>query len=337
MNGLDLNLAVPKVSLQKDDSSETFDVVVIGGGPAGSTAALYAARAQLKTLVLDKGVTAGALGKTARISNYPGVQGPVDGTVLVGDIRHQAEDFGARFVTDKAIGLDLSTEPRLVFGGTGIYQARAIILASGSMGRTRLVPGEQELLGHGVSYCATCDAAFFKDKTVAVVGNNDEALEEALYLTRFVRQIELIVSTDTLLAQPELIEKVTACAGIRIHFRTRVRKIAGEASVRALKIQHAGKEESELEVQGVFMYLQGAKPISDYVQGQLDLPAGGCVPVDTERQTQVAGVFAVGDLVCDQIKQVVVAAADGAVAAIAAEKYLRERSQIKLDWQKIEP
>jgi glycine/D-amino acid oxidase-like deaminating enzyme len=168
---LDLNSDFSSVGLKLGP----FDVIIVGGGPGGTFAAIYTARSELRTLVIDKGLTAGALGITSKISNYPGVPGTVTGADLVETMRVQAQSFGAEFITDKVVGVDLAGEPKLVFAGTNTFETKAIILATGSMGRTNVVKGESELLGHGVSYCATCDGAFFRDQTVAVIGNNDEA------------------------------------------------------------------------------------------------------------------------------------------------------------------
>jgi thioredoxin reductase (NADPH) len=327
---LDLNLDMGLSSLGGSDNN--YDVIVIGGGPGGASAAIYTARADLKTLVIDKGLTAGALGITAKISNYPGVPGAVSGVELVEIMRAQAESFGAQFLTDKVVGVDLKSEPKMVMAGTGVFYAKVIILATGSMGRTSSVKGEEEFLGRGVSYCATCDGAFFRNKTVAVIGNNDEALEETLFLTKFAEKIHLVVPTPALKAREVLTKEVEANAKIDIHMGTRLKEISGNGTVQSIRVQPRSGAETELSVSGAFVYLQGGKPITDYLMEQLPTSAEGCLVVDSELQTAVPGVFAIGDLLCTHIKQAVIAASDGVIAAIAADKYIHGRKQIKTDW-----
>lgn len=316
-----------------ENGSDMYDVVIIGGGPAGSSAAIYTSRADLKTLVVDKGLTAGALGITGKISNYPGVAGTVSGPDIVKIMRQQAESFGAQYVSDKVVGVDLNSDPKMVMGGTDAYTTKAIILATGSMGRTNTVPGEEELLGRGVSYCATCDGAFFRNRPVAVIGGNDEAFEETIFLTKFASSIELIVPTPEAKASPELLAEVNAHEKVNIRLGTRFKAIVGEDSVQGIKIQSRdSKEEETLPLDGVFIFLQGAKPITDYLMGQLEVEENGCLRVDHEMHTAIPGVFAVGDLICQHVKQAVIAAADGVKAAIAVDKYIHGRDKIKTDW-----
>ena len=311
-----------------------YDVVIIGGGPAGSTAGIYTARANLSTLVLDKGLTTGALGTTSKIANYPGVMGEVSGAQLLKTMRAQAESFGARYVNDKAIGTDLAGSPKVVYGNAGVYPARAVIIATGSLGRSNLIKGEAEFLGRGVSYCAVCDAAFFKDEAVAVAGKNDEAVDEALYLARFVSQVTLLCPTPELVAAEELTAELKANSKIEVLLGATIHEIYGNAHVEGIAYAQRGKEgEQKLTVKGVFIYLQGGVPITDFLQGQIETSAQGCILVDREFQTNVPGVFAVGDVLCQHIKQAVIAAADGATAGIAVEKYLRGRAKMGVDWK----
>lgn len=328
---LDMNLGLGLSNLGA--GPEIYDVIIIGGGPAGTSAAIYTARADLRTLVIDKGLTAGALGVTAKISNYPGVPGPVSGAELVDTMRQQAESFGAEFLTDKVVGVDLISDPKMVMAGTNTYQTKTIILATGSMGRTNSVAGEAEFLGRGVSYCATCDGAFFRDQPVAVIGNNDESLEEALFLTKFAEQVHLVVPTPTLKARESLVAEVTDHSKIEVRVSTRLKEIVGNGKVEGVRLHPRGGSEEILSVEGAFIYLQGGQPITDYLMGQLEPSAGGCLVVDGEMQTNIPGVFAVGDLLCEHIKQAVIAAADGVTAAIAVDKYVHGRAKPQTDWK----
>jgi thioredoxin reductase (NADPH) len=317
------------------DSGEfAYDIVIIGGGPAGATAAIYTARADLKTLIIDKGLTAGALGITNKIANYPGILEEISGADLLERMRQQAAGFGAKFVQDRVIGVDLASETKLVFTNNGTYTARAVIIATGSMGRGQRLKGEDELLGRGVSYCATCDAAFFRGAHVAVVGNSDEALEEALFLTRFAERVYLFSPTPELKAPAHLVEEITHHLKVEIYLGTSAREVLGQEHVEGLRVVQRGQAEQIFPVSGAFIYLQGGKPITDFLQGQLPVSDTGCVLVDKEYQTSLPGVFAVGDVLCNHVKQAVVAAAEGAVAAMAAEKVLNGRKQMAVDWSK---
>ncbi len=328
----DLNLGLGMSNLGGGEDNN-YDVVIIGGGPAGASAAIYTARADLRTLVIDKGLTAGALGITGKISNYPGVPGPVTGAELVEIMRAQAESFGAKFLTDKVVGVDIHGERKMVMAGTGAFYTKVIMLATGSMGRTSVVKGEEEFLGRGVSYCATCDGAFFRNQTVAVIGNNDEALEEALFLTKFADKIHLIVPTPELKAREALAAEATTHPKIAVQLGTRLKEIMGNGQVAGVRVHPRGGSEETLPVTGAFVYLQGGKPITDYLMEQLETQPNGCLVVDHEMQTTVPGVFAIGDLLCTHIKQAVIAAADGVIAAVAADKYIHGRKAVQTDWK----
>lgn len=319
---------------QPENNTELQDVVIIGGGPAGATAALYTARAGLKTMVVDKGLTAGALGLAGHIANYPGVNGKTSGAELLETMRQQARDFGTQFISDKVIGAELQTELKTVFGNAGSYTGRSVIIASGSMGRSRLVKGESELLGWGVSYCATCDGAFFKGQEVLVAGSSDEAIEEALYLTRLVERVHFLCPYSELKAPSELAQVLLQNPKVTFYADALLKEILGEESVRAAKFTRKDGGEEELDIKAAFLYLQGGKPVTDFLQGQLELNPGGCILVNNELQTTLPGVFAAGDVLCNHIKQVVIAAGEGARAAMAVEKVLRGRKQIMVDWVK---
>ncbi len=319
-----------------ENTNQVYDVIIIGGGPAGATAAMYAARASLKTAVLDKGLTTGALGTTSKIANYPGIAGEVGGAELLQTMRKQALAFGAEFINDKAIGTDLSGQTKMVFGNMGVYEARSIIIATGSMGRSNLIRGEAELLGRGVSYCAVCDAAFFKDKDVAVIGKSDEAVDEALYLSRFAKIVHFFAPGKEINVQTEELEFLKAAGNVVLHLGSIVKEIYGTEKVEGVKFleREADSGDQSLAVAGAFVYLQGGKPITDFLQGQLEISEVGCLQVNRENQTNIPGVYAIGDVICTHVKQAVIAAGDGAIAAIAAEKWLRGKSKASVDWGK---
>jgi thioredoxin reductase (NADPH) len=308
--------------------------MIVGGGPAGATAAIYTSRAGLKTLVIDKGLTAGALGITGKIANYPGVVEEISGADLLERMRNQARSFGAEFVSDKVVGVDVSSAEKTVFGNIDNYVARSVIIATGSMGRGHRVEGEDELLGHGVSYCATCDAAFFRGQDVVVAGNSDEAIEEGLFLTKFVSRVHFLCPTPELKAPQHLVDELLGNPKVTLYKGASLREIIGEKSVEAVRFAQRGQPEQTLPVAGAFVYLQGGQPITDFLRGQLEVSESGCLVVDREYQTSVPGVYAVGDVLCNHVKQAVIAAAEGALAGMAAEKVLRGRKQVAVDWAK---
>lgn len=320
--------------VQSSEQETLYDVVIIGGGPAGVSAAIYTARAELSTLVVDKGIASGALGMSSRIANYPGREGEVKGLELMEGMRSQAQHFGAKFVLDRVQAVDLMGEQKTVYGNTGTYPGRTVVIATGAMGRGRRLEGEDRLLGRGISYCATCDAAFFRDKTVAVAGSSDEAVEEALFLTRFVKELHFI-SPDAKLKVPEhLAQELAQHEKVRLYLNARVQEFMGAEQLEGVRFSLPGDEEKTVVVSGAFVYLQGGKPITDYLMEQVACGESGGILVDKEYQTAVPGVFAVGDVLQEHIKQVVVSAAEGAVAGIAAEKFLRGRKKMTVDWNK---
>jgi thioredoxin reductase (NADPH) len=284
--------------------------------------------------VIDKGLTAGALGITAKIANYPGILGEISGAELLERMRVQAQTFGAEFVSDRVQGVDLLADPKLIFANGGAYTVRAVIIATGSMGRGHRVTGEDELLGRGVSYCATCDAAFFRGQDVAVAGQSDEAVEEALFLTRFARTVHLLSPTPDLKAPAHLVDELRKMPNAQIHLGAALKEVLGSTHVEGVRYAVRGQGEQTLPVTGAFVYLQGARPITDFLTGQLPVSDSGCLLVDGEFQTAVPGVYAVGDVLCNHVKQAVVAAAEGAVAGMAVDKHLRGRKQLVADWAK---
>lgn len=311
-------------------NTEHYDVVIVGGGPAGASAAIYTARADLRTLVLDKDPHAGALGLAHVIANYPGVRGDISGIELLELMRSQAESFGALFLREKVIGLDLGDRDKALFTASGkVFRAKAIVLATGSMGKSREIKGEQELIGAGVSYCATCDAAFYKGQVVAVAGRTGEAVEESKVLSRFAGKVYLLCPTTTFAAPDEEVESLSYLPNVEVLYNKRISVINGKTSVESLSI--AG-DETPLAVDGVFLYLTGSSPVIDYTGGQLDLVETGCLRVGPDFATSVPGVFAAGDVICKEIKQAVIVASEGCRAALYVDRYLRGHSKVKSDY-----
>lgn len=301
-----------------------YDVIIIGGGPAGASAAVYIARGGLSALVLDKAPNAGALALTHKIANYPGIAEEISGKELLDRIRDQARQFGAEFKQTSITAVDLEGDTKTVFTADGMFEAKAVIVATGSKGRNRMLPGEEKLLGRGVSTCATCDGAFFAGKEVAVIGDTEESLEEAAVLGKFASRIHFIVPRPDLqgVAVPPELERTT------MYYRTRPLEIVGEDRVEGLRIKTPTGEEDLLKVDGVFVFLSGSKPGTDFLQGQVPLDENGFMILDEFMQSPVPGVFGAGEVRRTPVKQAVVAAADGAVAAMAADKFINRREHL---------
>lgn len=308
-----------------------YDVGIIGGGPAGLSAAIYAARAGLKTLVLDKSPTAGALGITEKIENYPGIPQAIAGKDLVMLFRQQAEHFGATVQQSQVYGVNFQQDPKEILAMEETYHAKAIILATGAMGRKPTLPGEAELLGRGVSYCAVCDAAFYKDQEVAVIGELAEVLPELDLITKFAGKAHLLLRGKP--PTPEQIKALQEHPRLELLLNHRLIEIFGNGVVEGIVVAEGALEEKVLNVKGVFVYLHGNSPIVDFLADALELTPIGCVKVNKEdMSTSVEGVYAVGDITCKEIRQAVVAAAEGCTAALSADKYLNQRRKARSLW-----
>ena len=300
------------------------NVIVIGSGPAGYTAALYAARAELKPLVFEGSVTAGgALMQTTDVENFPGFPDGIRGPELMDSLRKQAERFGAELIADDVTSVDLSATPKVVRTESETYLTQAVIIASGSKYRELGVPGEKLLAGHGVSWCATCDGFFFRGHDIAVIGGGDSALEEATFLTRFATSVSVVHRRDTLRASKIMQERAFANAKIRWEWDSEVAEILGDGKVSAIRLRST-KDGSlrDLEVGGVFVAI-GHDPRSDLFAGQLDTDSDGYLVVShPSTRTAIEGVFACGDVVDRHYRQAVTAAGTGCAAALDAERWL---------------
>ena len=308
--------------------SKVEPLVIIGSGPAGYTAAIYAARAQLSPILLEGSVTAGgALMNTTEVENFPGFQKGIMGPALMEEMRAQAERFGTRFITDDAVKVDLNGEVKTIQDGSGnTYLAKAVILATGSSYKKIGLPKEETLSGRGVSYCATCDGFFFKEQVIAVVGGGDSAVEEATFLTRFASKVYLIHRRNELRASRIMQQRAKDDPKIEFVWNSQVVDILGEDKVTGLKIKDTitGKEKN-LELTGLFVAI-GHEPRSELLKGQIDLDPNGYVIAKTgSTKTNIEGVFACGDLVDHVYRQAITAAGTGCQAALDAERFLASK------------
>jgi thioredoxin reductase (NADPH) len=306
--------------------SDVRNVIIIGSGPAGYTAAVYAARGDLKPLVFEGSVTAGgALMNTTDVENFPGFADGILGPDLMDNLRKQAARFGAEFVTDDVTEVDLGANPKVVKVGDEVHLAKAVIIATGSKYRELGLPKEQEMSGHGVSWCATCDGFFFRDQDIAVVGGGDSAMEEAIFLTRFARSVTIVHRRDALRASKIMQDRAFANDKIRFAWNSEVVEILGDDRLTGVRLRDTTTgEQRTLDVTGLFIAI-GHDPRSELFTGQLDTDAEGYLAVDQPTtHTKLPGVFACGDVVDHTYRQAVTAAGTGCAAAMDAERWLQD-------------
>jgi thioredoxin reductase (NADPH) len=314
---------------EKAAVTDIRDVIVIGSGPAGYTAALYAARAKLCPLVFEGSVTAGgALMKTTDVENYPGFPDGILGPDLMDSVRKQAERFGAELVADDVLEVDLKATPKVVKTADSVHLTRAIIIATGSSYRELGVPGEKRLSGHGVSWCATCDGFFFREQDIAVIGGGDSAMEEATFLTRFTRSVTIVHRRHALRASKIMQDRAMSNPKIRFAWNSEVTEMIGEDRVTGLRLRDVGTgAETVLPVTGIFVAI-GHDPRSDLFKGQLSTDDDGYLLVEQpSTRTAIPGVFASGDVVDRHYRQAVTAAGTGCAAALDAERWLAEENE----------
>ncbi|MFN2526309.1 MAG: thioredoxin-disulfide reductase [Actinomycetota bacterium] len=298
------------------------DVVIVGSGPAGLTAAVYAARADLAPVVIEGIEAGGQLMLTTDVENYPGFVDGIMGPDLMERMRKQAARFGAEFATDNATSVNFSASPLVVETSDRSYGARAVIISTGASARMLGVPGERELLGHGVSTCATCDGFFFRDQELIVVGGGDSAVEEATFLTKFATKVTIVHRRDTLRASKIMQQRAFDNPKVDFVWDSVVSEIFGNGKVAGVRLKNLKTgEESELPVGGVFVAI-GHTPNTGLFEGQLDLNGGYIVTDADSTQTSTPGVFAAGDVVDFRYRQAITAAGMGCMAAMDAERYL---------------
>ena len=313
--------------MSPNTSTEIRDVIIVGSGPAGYTAAVYAARAELKPLVFEGSITAGgALMNTTEVENFPGFRDGIMGPELMENMRSQAERFGAELVTEDIAAMDLTGPVKTVTDGYGnTFAARTVILATGSAYRKLGIADEDRLSGHGVSWCATCDGFFFKGKDIAVVGGGDSAMEEATFLSRFANSVTVIHRRDHLRASKIMAARAENDPKISFAWNSAVTALHGEKSLESVTLRDTVTgEERNLAIQGLFIAI-GHDPRSELIQGQVDTDAEGYVLTEGKStRTNLAGVFACGDLVDHTYRQAITAAGSGCAAALDAERYLAD-------------
>lgn len=297
-----------------------YDVIIVGGGPAGYTAALYSARGNLKTLLIEKLFTGGQMATTDVLENYPGFIDPINGIELAGRMEGQAKRFGAESVNEEVVELELTGDIKTVKTTDNEYKCKAVILATGGTARKLGLPNEEKLIGRGVSYCATCDGSFYRDKTVAIIGGGDTAVEDANYLSRLCEKVYIVHRRDELRAAKSLQTEVFNNPKVEVVWNSVVDGINGKDSLESVKLRNTKTDEiTKLGLDGVFVAI-GSTPNTTLVKNKIELSESGHIVTDENMQTNLPNVYACGDVREKSFRQVVTAVADGAIASFIAEK-----------------
>ncbi len=314
------------MSMNKDQNIENhiLDMIVVGGGPGGYTAALYAARAGLDTVVLEKLSAGGQMALTDQIDNYPGFEDGISGLLLGEKMRRGAERFGVKSILTEVFSLEVDQQIKKAETDKGTFYGKTIVLATGAEPKELGVPGEKELIGKGVSYCASCDGMFYRGKTAVVVGGGNSAAEDALILSRICKQVILVHRRDTMRAEKIYQDSLMQMPNITFYWDSAVTEILSDKHVTGVRLRHLKtREERGIDCDGVFISV-GRKPVTELVKGKVDLDAAGYIVADESTRAGIPGVFAVGDVRTKPVRQIVTAASDGAVAVHYAETYLAE-------------
>ena len=305
--------------------TEVYEVIIIGGGPGGLTAGLYTSRARLSTLLIENALFGGQMTTTEMIENYPGFPQGVSGDELGRLMEDQAKKFGVKTVTEEVVKVSLEGDVKVVQTDESTYRCEALIVGTGTEYRKLGVPGEKEFTGKGVSYCATCDGAFFRDSQIVVVGGGDSALTEALFLTKFARELTIIHRRDALRGTKIYQERALASPKIKFLWNSIVQEIKGDSTVRSINVKNVKTGEiKEVETEGVFLFV-GLVPRTQFLKGVVQMDAAGYILTDEDCETSAKGIFAVGDCRKKLLRQIATAVGDGATAAFAAEKFLETK------------
>lgn len=336
MGSITLNLDLSRLAATEEEAKPKEevierDLIIIGGGPAGLSAGIYAGRSALKPLIMVGQTFGGQASTTSEMENYPGFPEGIGGMALAEQMAAHAKRFEAEIAYEEVISVDFDTYPFILKTYGATYRAKAVIICTGASPRKLGVPGESKFIGRGVSYCATCDGYFYKDKTIVVVGGGDSALDEGIYLTRFAKEVIIVHRRDQLRATPILQKRAKANPKIRFVWDTVVDEIMGTNVVTGVRVHNVKtNEESIIPCDGVFIYV-GLTPATQLFKGKLELTPDGYIVTDKRQRTSVPGVFAAGDVQDPYFRQVVIAAGSGAAAAIEAERFLTEKAYEAFD------
>jgi len=318
---------LPKLEAIVQSHGPLFDLIIIGGGPAGLASALYAGRARIRTLLVEKALLGGMASTSYLIENYPGFPHGVSGMDLSKYFEEQAKKFGADFYYGDVAGITIKDNRKIVQIDGRSVEARALIIATGTETKKLNIPGEEQFIGRGVSYCATCDGPFYKGKNIVVVGGGNAAIEEALFLTRYAAKISVIHRRNKLRAENILAEQALNDSKIFIIWDSQVEEIIGTSKIEKIKVKNVQTQKTNyIPADGVFIYV-GSQPNTSFIKGIIDLDKEGYIKTDENMKTSVPGIFAAGDIRVKSLKQVITAAADGAIAANSARLYIEEEKK----------
>ncbi len=306
----------------KKAMSDNYDAVIIGGGPAGLTAGIYLGRARIKTLVIEEMIPGGQAATTVRLENYPGFPEGIGGAELGSLMEKQAKNFGADIIYDSVVNVDFNNEEKVIKLNKREIRSKIVIIASGAKPRKMNVPGAEKFNGKGISYCATCDGPLFRDKNIAIIGGGNSAIEEAIFLLRFVNSITIIQDLPKLTAEEILKERLLKHKNVKLTFNNKILSINGDNKIVSISVEKTdSKEKIDIPAEGIFIYI-GYLPNTDYLKGHIELDKFNYVKTNENLETNIKGVFAAGDVCKKTLRQVATAVGDGATAAFMATKYL---------------